>query len=278
MSSGQIRKMLTAMAHGQPAEVTSYWGSVNKLSRIAHLAEQFGYQYVDVAWPNLGQSGVRMLLVPDQSPQARQRAQQAWAQYPLTGNSPLPPLPDQAPELLKTWIKCGLYARHNEKRRLLITVPLLTVIVASQILLRGAEAAPYWGAFWALAMVAAGGETLRRRRQHVACAQQLQAAGFTQVNDSWGRLHYAPPGSRLAGQGQQPFPQQTPHPPQQQPYGAPQQQPHPQHFQHQPYGQPQQQPYGQQAYAPQQPPYGQPQQPYQGPPAEGGPSSYQPPR
>lgn len=277
MSDRQVRAMLSTMAQGAPVEVTNTWSSVSKLARLAHLAEQFGYQYADARYVS---RGTQLLLVPDPLPQAQQRAQHTWAQFPQAATGgPVPPLPAQGPELLKAQVNFDLTGRHNEKRRLLAAIPI-TVIVLLRLLRDGADAAVFWIPFWLLLLVAAGGGVLYSRTRHEKFGAQLAAAGFVQVPDASGRLHYVPPGSSLAAgalpvghvpaqqYAQQPQPQppygqqpQAPQyqqppaatPPYQQPYG---QQPAPQ----QPYPHPQQ-PYGQQPYGqgqPQQPPYQQP--------------------
>ncbi|MDQ8702689.1 hypothetical protein RCO28_09330 [Streptomyces sp. LHD-70] len=294
MSTGQVRTMVSLMAQGAPVEVTSMWATVGKLSRLAHLGEQFGYQYADARYVS---KGTQLLMVPDTQPQAQQRAQQAWAQFPqAAAGGQLPPLPQQAPELLKTQVHFDLSGRHNEKRRVLAVIPI-TVVVLLRLMRDGADAAAFWIPFWVFAMCLAVGMVFYHRKQHAKYGAQLQAAGYVQVPDPTGRVHYVPAGSSLAAhavpmgppagqvppQQQQPYggqqfgnqapqvaqqqyqqqpppqqyQQQEPQQYQQQPYAPqPQQQPQPPAYgQQQPYGgQPQQQPYGQQAPYGQQPP------------------------
>ncbi|MDI3385013.1 hypothetical protein QIS99_02105 [Streptomyces sp. B-S-A8] len=273
MSTGQVRTMVSLMAQGAPVEVTSMWATVGKLSRLAHLGEQFGYQYADARYVS---KGTQLLMVPDPQPQARQRAQQTWSQFPQAGTGgQLPPLPAQAPELLKTQVNFDLSGRHNEKRRLLAAIPI-TVVCLLRMMRGDEDAMVFWGAFWVLAICLAVGMVFYTRKRHAAYEAQLQAAGYVQVPDPTGRIHYVPAGSSLAAAAppvpqQQPQPQQQHQPPayghqapppaqppyQQQPpaYGQQPQPPvHGQQPQPPAYGQ--QQPYGQQA------PYGQ-QQPYQ---------------
>ncbi|MBC9714979.1 hypothetical protein H9Y04_20730 [Streptomyces sp. TRM66268-LWL] len=281
-SSSKVRTMLNAMAYGQPVEVTNYWGSVKKLSRLAAVAERFGYQYADVVFT---MQGLKMLLVPDPDPGAQQRAQQAWAQHAPAAGAPLPQLPGEVPELLRTRIRFDMYAGHNEKRRL-AAVPIAFAVVALQMA-RMPDAAVYWGALIGVALVVAGGSYLLRRKWRRECGERLRALGYVPITEPTGRERLVPPGSPYAQPqqqmyGQQPYGQPQPYGAPQgqgpaQPYGAPQPQPYgaPQPSgagygqQPQPYGQQPQQPnpYGQQPYAPpqqpaapypQQSPYGQP--------------------
>ncbi|MGW0732027.1 hypothetical protein [Streptomyces sp. NPDC002851] len=261
--SRQVREMMTVMAQGAPVEVSLWAATMGKLARLAHLAEQFGYQYVDVQYAS--GNTLKLLLAPDPSPQAQQLAQQSWAQYPQAGaGGQLPPLPGQAPELMKTRITYDLYGRHNEKRRLM-AVPLLTVLVLFWILRDGEDSWMFWVPVWVLMMAIAGGGILWTRKKHAACEAQLRAAGFVPMQDPTGRVHYAPPGGQFMGQA----PQQQGYgvPPQQQGYGVPPQQ--------QGYGgvppqgqQPQQAPQVQQPHQPQQAQPQQPQQPYGVPPQQ----------
>ncbi|SDK18588.1 hypothetical protein [Streptomyces indicus] len=249
-SSGQIRTMLASMSYGQPVEVTNYWGSVKKLSRLAALGERFGYQYMDVVFT---MQGLKMLLVPDPDPQARARAQQAWAQHPQGG--PLPALPVEVPELLRTRIRFDMYAGHNEKRRL-AAVPVAFVIVGLQMV-RLPDMAVFWGALLGCALAVAGASYLLRRKWRRECGERLRALGYVPLTEPNGRVRLVPPGSPYA----QPQPQ--PHmygQPQPQMYGQPQ----PQAYgQAQPYGQSYAPPQQQAPYAPPQgQPHGQPQQPY----------------
>ncbi|MDI3421211.1 hypothetical protein [Streptomyces luteolus] len=275
MSTGQIRTMVRLMAQGAPVEVTSMWATAGRLSRLAHLGEQFGYQYADARYVS---KGTQLLMVPDTQPQAQQRAQQAWAQFPqAAAGGQLPPLPQQAPELLKTQVHFDLSGRHNEKRRVLAVIPI-TVVVLLRLMRDGADAAVFWIPFWVFAMCLAVGMVFYHRKQHAKYGAQLQAAGYVQVPDPTGRVHYVPAGSSLAAHAVPMGPPAGQVPPQQQqPYGGQQfgnqspqmaqpqyqQQAPPQQYQQQPYApQPQQQPYAPQPQQQSQPPaYGQ-QAPY----------------
>ncbi|NBE55454.1 hypothetical protein [Streptomyces boluensis] len=269
MSTGQVRTMMSLMAQGAPVEVTSMWATATKLTRLAHLGEQFGYQYLDARYVN---RGTQLLMVPE--PQAYQRAQQAWAQFPQAATGgPVPPLPAQAPDLLKAQINFDLSGRHNEKRRVLAIIPI-TLIVLLRLMRDGADAAVFWIPFWVFAVALAIGMVFYTRKRHGAYEAQLQQAGYVQVPDPTGRMHYVPAGSSLAAHAapvpQQQYGGQQPQAPYEQPQAPYQQQPQaPQQHQqapqqHQPQHQaPQQQPYGGQQ--PQAPYQQQPQAPYQQP-------------
>lgn len=65
--------------------------TMRKLTRLAFIAQQFGYEYADV-WQGSGPrgNGCVILIVPDPSPQARARAAQNWARYPGPAGSARP--------------------------------------------------------------------------------------------------------------------------------------------------------------------------------------------
>ncbi len=117
MSKRQTRKMLQLMASGEPVELTSAMASVKKLARLAFTAQQFGYEYADVRQGGGNNSQLKMLIVPDPSPQARARAAQNRAQYPNAGDGvSVPPLVPDAFELLKARINFDLTGKSGEKR------------------------------------------------------------------------------------------------------------------------------------------------------------------
>ncbi|MFI9468742.1 hypothetical protein ACIHBQ_14855 [Streptomyces sp. NPDC052492] len=278
MSKRQTQKMLGLMASGEPVELTSPMASVKKLARLAFVAQQFGYEYADVRQGGGNNSQLKMLIVPDPSPQAQARAAQNWAQYPNAGDGQsLPPLVPDAFELLKARINFDLTGKSAEKR---IGYGALGVSVGSVIIayrLGGTSddfviAAVIWLALMALLGI---GFVVTRKR-NAKFAARLQAAGFAPVTDETGRVRYLPPGGRMPGHGN-PFGAGPYGPYGAQAQGAPAapQQPAPGHPQQPPgYGQPfpQQQPAP--GYAQQPPAYGQPgpyggQQP--GPYAQPGP-------
>jgi hypothetical protein len=295
MSKRQIRKMFQLMAAGEAVQLTSPMASVKKLARLAFIAQQFGYEYADAQQG--GRNGqLRMLIVPDPSPQAQARAAQNWAQYPQAGDGEsLPPVIPDALELLKARINFDLTGKNAEKRMGYgaVGVTVGSVILAYRI---GGDSTAFVGAgiFWVVMMAILGIGFVVTRKRNVKFAARLQAAGFAPVTEEGGRVRYLPPGGYP-----QPYQPQQQFPPQQQyipgaygqqpaagPYGQGQPQaagPYEQPQAAGPYGQqvpgqvpgpygqqgPAAGPYGQQPYAPgpygrQQPPapgyYGQPPQ------------------
>ncbi|MCF2537121.1 hypothetical protein K6168_15830 [Streptomyces sp. FB2] len=302
MSKRQVQKMLRLIASGQPVELTSPMASVKKLAHLAFIAQQFGYEYLDVKQGGRNNALV-MLIAPDPSPQARARAAQNWAQYPDAGDGvSVPPLVPDAHELLKARINFDLTGRHVEKRLYWAAAGITGGFFFSALKadIEG-DSALFTTLTWVglMALLAVGVVVTRKRNAKFAA--RLTAAGFTPVRDETGRLRYLPasgsgPYGRQApaaapgvpggygqqapvapgGYGQQApaapggYGQQGPAPYAQPaapgPYAAPQapQQPYPPQQPQQP-----QQPQGPYAAPPQQPygqAYGQPQQPYGQPP------------
>ncbi|MFF0685595.1 hypothetical protein ACFYUG_05795 [Streptomyces albogriseolus] len=273
MSKRQTQKMLQLMASGEPVELTSPMASVKKLARLAFVAQQFGYEYADVRQGGGNNSQLKMLIVPDPSPQARARAAQNWAQYPNAHDGvSVPPLVPDAFELLKARINFDLTGKSAEKRMGYgaIGVSIGSVIIAYRL---GGTSDDFViaGIIWLALMAVFGIGFVVTRKRNAKFAARLQAAGFAPVADETGRARYLPPGSGTpygAGpygpygaqaQGAPPFPQQQPAPgyaPQPPAYGQPfpQQQPAPGYAQPGP-------------YAPQPPAYGQPG-PYGVPPQQ----------
>ncbi|MEU3659559.1 hypothetical protein AB0E77_07295 [Streptomyces sp. NPDC032940] len=270
MSKRQTQKMLRLMASGEPVELTSPMASVKKLARLAFIAQQFGYEYADVRQGGGNNSQLRMLIVPDPSPQARARAAQNWAQYPQAGDGvSVPPLVPDAFELLKARINFDLTGQNAQKRMGYgaLGATIGCVVLAYRAGGRSDDfvmAAIVW--LFVLALLGVG--LLVTRKRNAKFAARLQAAGFQPVPDETGRLRYLPPGAQLPGHGnpfgagpyggyarpapapgpyaaQQPYPPQGAYAqPQPQPYApqpqayAPQQQPYP-HLHQNPHGQPQ---------------------------------------
>ncbi|MET7701156.1 hypothetical protein [Streptomyces sp. NPDC005485] len=252
MSKRQVQKMLQLMAAGEPVELATPMSSVKKLARLAFVAQQFGYEYADARQG--GRNGsVKMLVLPDHSPQAQARAAQNWAQYPQARDGvSLPPVVPDALELLKARINFDLTGKNAEKRMGygVVGVSIGSVVLAYRL---GGESADFVGAgiFWAIMMVVLGIGFVVTRKRNAKFAARLHAAGFTPVTEQDGRVRYLPPGAGTGAYAHQPY---QPHP----------QQPHQQHAPG-PYGQQPppyaagQNPHGQQAPAPA--PYGQPAQP-----------------
>ncbi|MFC9312755.1 hypothetical protein ACFTWR_00115 [Streptomyces nigra] len=300
MSKRQVQKMLRLIASGQPVELTSPMASVKKLAHLAFIAQQFGYEYLDVKQGGRNNALV-MLIAPDPSPQARARAAQNWAQYPDAGDGvSVPPLVPDAHELLKARINFDLTGRHVEKRLYWAAAGITGGFFFSALKADMEGDSAFFAVLsWLglMALLAVGVVVTRKRNAKFAA--RLTAAGFTPVRDETGRLRYLPasgsgpygrqtpaaapgvPGgygqqapAAPGGYGQQaPAPYAQPaapvsygHQPAPGPYAAPQapQQPYPPQQPQQPqgpYAAPPQQPYGQ-AYG--QPPqgYGQAQPPY----------------
>ncbi|MEU2426068.1 hypothetical protein ABZ619_34520 [Streptomyces sp. NPDC007851] len=268
MSARQVRKMFQLMASGEPVELTNAWASVKKLARLAFVAQQFGYEYADARRTGSRNSVLKLLIVPDHSPQGRARAAQNRAQYPNAADGvSLPPLVPDAVELLKVRIQFDLTGKNAEKR-LLFSAGVITLGLVFAAVRNGGGTGPVVisGVVWIIAMAVMGLGFFVTRGRHAKFAQRLQAAGFMPVTGEGGRVRYLPPG--------------TPIPVQQ---GSVQQgsvqQGSMQHFQYQPQYQPPQQPgpYGPYAPPPQPTgPYAAPQQPA-GPYAPG-PYQQQPPQ
>lgn len=300
VSKRQVQKMLRLIATGEPVELTSPMASVKKLARLAFIAQQFGYEYMDVRQSGGRNNALVMLIAPDPSPQARARAAQNWAQYPNAGDGvSVPPLVPDAHELLKARINFDLTGRHAEKKMWWAAGGITLGFVIAAVQSGGdSDAFLFAGLGWLglIALLAIGLVVTRKRNAKFAA--RLQAAGFMPMTDESGRVRYLPPGGQLPGHGNpfaagpygnqadagaygnqagvapgpyggqpQAYPAQPAAPGQ---YAAPQAPgPYAPPPQQQPYGQPQPQyqpqPYPHQQAAPQQPPYPQ-QNPHWQPP------------
>ncbi|MEU6992384.1 hypothetical protein ABZ953_17205 [Streptomyces sp. NPDC046465] len=236
--------MFRLMASGEPVVLTSPMSSLKKVSRLAFVAEQFGYQYVDARYSGGRNAQLQLFIAPDPSPQARRRAAQSWAMYPHAAEAgALPPLQPEAVELLKARAKFDLTGKNAEQRMLygIGGVTLASVILAFRF---GGESGDFViaGVIWAALMVLVGIGFVVNRHRNAKFAARLQGMGFVPVTDETGRLRYLPPGSQVG-------------PPLGTPLGAPV---YPSAY---PPSTPS--PYAQGPYAPQMPQqYGQPQQPY----------------
>ncbi|MFI1290213.1 hypothetical protein ACH4VM_17245 [Streptomyces sp. NPDC020792] len=193
------------MASGEPVQVAPAMGSMKKFTRLAFIAEQFGYEYADI-WQGGGPdgNGYVMLIVPDPSPQARARAAQNWARYPdASDGGPLPTLVPDEVELLKARITFDITVKFTDKQRVLLAavgaVPL-ALLVGSEIG-TGATAVVLTGIVWAAVMALVSLGLAVNRRYRAKYAALLQAAGCTAVTDPNGRLRYVPPDGQLPGHG-----------------------------------------------------------------------------
>ncbi|MFJ3508499.1 hypothetical protein [Streptomyces luteogriseus] len=203
MSKRQMQKMLRLMASGEPVELTSPMASVKKLARLAFVAQQFGYEYADVRQSSGRNGALTMLILPDPSPQARDRAGQNWAQYPNAADGvSVPPLVPDAFELLKARINFDLTGKNAEKRMgygaLGVTVGC--VILAFRFGGRSTDFVAA-GVVWLLLMAVFGIGLVVTRKRNAKFAARLRAAGFAPVQDENGRLRYLPPGAQPHGQG-----------------------------------------------------------------------------
>ncbi|MGW2287256.1 hypothetical protein [Streptomyces phaeochromogenes] len=201
MSNRQVQKMFQLMASGEAVEVTSPMASVKKLARLAFVAQQFGYEYADVRQGGGHNGALKMLVVPDPGPHARQRAAQNWAQFPQAASGgPLPPFVPDALELLKARINFDLTGKSAEKRMLYGALggTLGCVVLA---LRTGGDGVAFAGSgiVWALLLGVLGIGFAVTRRRNAKFAARLRAAGFTPVTDETGRVRYLPQGAQLPG-------------------------------------------------------------------------------
>ncbi|MFJ7176883.1 hypothetical protein ACIQXA_10855 [Streptomyces massasporeus] len=205
MSNKHVRKMLRRMASGGPVEVAPAMATMKKLTRLAFIAQQFGYAYADVRQGGGPQGdGYVLLIVPDPSPEARARAERNRAAYPDAGDGgALPPLDPGAIELLKARITFDITAKHTDRQRILLAgvgaVPL--AVMAGFGLGSGATAVVITAVVWAAVMALVPVGLAVNRRYRAKYAALLQVAGFTPVTDPSGRLRYVPPGGQLPGHG-----------------------------------------------------------------------------
>ncbi|RPE43478.1 hypothetical protein EDD90_6681 [Streptomyces sp. Ag109_O5-1] len=272
--------MFQLMASGEPVELTNAWSSVKKLARLAFIAQQFGYEYADARHTGSRNSVLKLLIVPDHSPQGRARAAQNWAQYPnATDGVSLPPLVPDAVELLKARIQFDLTGKNAEKR-LLFSAGAITLGLVFAAVRNGGGTGPVVisGVVWIIAMAVMGLGFFVTRGRNAKFAQRLQAAGFMPVTGEGGRVRYLPPGTPMPMPAATPTPMPMPAAPVQQPPYQPQQQPWQQQAgPYGPYGgQSGQGPYGGAGYG-QQPPAPYAPGPYAPPPPAPGPYAPPPP-
>ncbi|MFH0518747.1 hypothetical protein ACHBTE_16445 [Streptomyces sp. M41] len=203
MSKRQVQKMLRLMASGEPVELTSAMASVKKLARLAFVAQQFGYEYMDVRQSGGRNNALVMLIVPDPSPQARARAAQNWAQFPNAGDGvSVPPLVPDAFELLKARINFDLTGKNAEKRMWWAAGGITLGFVIAVVKAGGdADAVLFGGLGWAGLLALLGIGLVVTRKRNAKFAGRLQAAGFTPITDETGRVRYLPPGGHLPGHG-----------------------------------------------------------------------------
>ncbi|MFC8869800.1 hypothetical protein ACFUAC_19500 [Streptomyces sp. NPDC057148] len=205
MSRRLARKMLRQMAAGGPVEVAPFMATTKKLTRLAYVAQQFGYAYADIRQGGGPQgNGYVMLIVPDPSPRARARAARNWELYPeaIDGGT-LPPLVPEAVELLKARITFDITAMYGNKQLLLLSgvAALPLAVPIGFVLGSGATAVGIACAAWAALMALTPIGFAVNRRYTGKSAALLEEAGFALVTDENGRLRYVPPEGQLPGHG-----------------------------------------------------------------------------
>ena len=202
MSKRQVRKMLREMASGEPVRMTVSGWSWKRLARLAFIAEQFGYEYADLQMTI--DNKFALFIVPDPSPEGRQRAEQNRARYPDAGEGgALPPFVPEAIDLLKARMVVDTGSQHSDKLRTGIAIFFVTMSAAAICFRLRAETAAVVivGIVWAALMALIPVLLAYSRRYRAKYAAQLKAAGFTPVTDESGRLRYVPPGGQLPGHG-----------------------------------------------------------------------------
>ncbi len=196
MSKRQTQKMLRLMASGEPVELTSPMASVKKLARLAFVAQQFGYEYADVRQGGGNNSQLKMLIVPDPSPQAQARAAQNWAQYPNAATG------CPCRRSCRTPSNCSRRASTSTSparapRSGWATArssPPRSVIMAYRM---GGTSDDFViaGIIWLFLMAVIAIGFVVTRKRNAKFAARLQAAGFLPVTDETGRVRYLPPGA-----------------------------------------------------------------------------------
>ncbi|MEU1574268.1 hypothetical protein ABZ519_24535 [Streptomyces collinus] len=205
MGNKHVRTMLRRMASGEHVEIAPAMATMKKLTRLAFIAQQFGYEYADIGQGGGPQGdGYVLLIVPDPSPQARARAERNRTTYPDAGDGgALPPLDPGAIELLKARITFDITAKHTDRQRVLLAgvgaVPLALLVGFG--LGSGITAVAVTAAVWAAVMALVPVGLAVNRHYRAKYAALLRAAGFTPVTDPTGRLRYVPPGGQLPGHG-----------------------------------------------------------------------------
>ncbi|MFJ9018594.1 hypothetical protein ACIRPU_01190 [Streptomyces sp. NPDC102259] len=172
------------------------------LARLAFIAQQFGYEYANLQLTS--DNKFALFIVPDPSPQARQRAAQNWARYPDANDGvSLPPVVPDEIDLLKARMVVDSGNQFTDKARMAIAVFVFTSLATAIGFRLHADSAAVvivvivWATLMALLPVLLA----YSRRHRAKYAARLQAAGFTPVTDPSGRLRYVPPGRRLPGHG-----------------------------------------------------------------------------
>ncbi len=197
--------MLRRMASGQPVDVTSSMASMRQLARLGAVAQEFGYDYAHVRQRGGPQNrGLTMTIVPDPTPQARERAARNSARYPgAADGGELPPVAAGAVELLRARIAFDLATRLTEKQMVVFAVIGFTAIAGAAAYRFSASTTVLItvAVIWAVLMASLPVGIVVNRRYKAKQIAVLEAAGFTSVTDANGRLRYLPPGRLLPGHG-----------------------------------------------------------------------------
>ncbi|MFF0742888.1 hypothetical protein ACFYVL_21070 [Streptomyces sp. NPDC004111] len=204
------------MESGRPVEVSSTLTSWKKLSRLAFVAQQFGYEYADVRQGGGPQGhGMVLLIVPDPTPEGRARAARNRERYPdAADGSALPPYAPEEVRILKARMMFDLATRTTPEQAAALMALFLTVTaLAIGYRFRGSTTAVLATAIgWAVLMALLPVATAASRRWRAKHAAKLEAAGLVAVTGPQGRVRYLPPGARLPGHGN-PFGDGSPPPP-----------------------------------------------------------------
>lgn len=190
------------MESGEPVRLTITMMTWKKITRLAFIAEQFGYEYANVG--TTGDHKTVLTIVPDPRPQARERAARNRARYPDASDGvSLPPVEPDAIKLLKARMTFDFHHALTDKQRMAIGVTVFAVLAAAIGYRFRADPTVvivnlvFWAALTALLFVLLA----LSRRQLAESVAQLEAAGFTRVTDQLGRPRYVRPDGQLPGHG-----------------------------------------------------------------------------
>ncbi|WP_327262782.1 hypothetical protein OG444_15790 [Streptomyces sp. NBC_01232] len=202
----QISALLGQIARQDVVEIGPE-PTVNRVTALAHIAEQYGYAYDRAHRTGHNNSLVLVRMYRDPSPGARAREAATIAAHPQAGNGgtvpgmrpgTLKPLPEvqESVALMKDRITLDVMAQAADKRQKTIAwgscgalvLVLLLVGMPVGALAGGAALAAFLGGAFKLGAV---------RRQRIA--QRLTDAGFVPVRDAAGRQRFLQPGQQLPG-------------------------------------------------------------------------------
>lgn len=202
MGDRRVRKMLRKMESGEPVRLEYGMSTMKGLTRLAFVAGQFGYEYADL---NIAADNKMALsVVPDLSPEGRERAARNRARYPdARDGGALPPVVPEDVELLRARMVFDLGHQHSDKERLALAglgatgLSIGLGLACADSVVGLAVGGGSWAVFMAFTWFGLGAN----RRRNVEYTARLEAAGFTPTTDQGGRLRYLPPGRQLPGHG-----------------------------------------------------------------------------